>query len=183
VSGGSPQLIFEFKNPGSVRCTGPAGNFCAHDSSSNARELVITMFDPLSGKQKDSFHLAKEPGIDPDWAPSPDGSLVAVLDGNRNGSKIRYIPLRGGQPRVFEIKGYRNINILRWAWDSKGVFVVASRPSALLHIDLNGNVQPIRQPPDRTLGTYVWIVPSRDGSLMAINSQLQQGNVWMIDDF
>jgi Tol biopolymer transport system component len=182
VSGGSPQLIFEIKKPGSVRCTGPAGSFCAHDSNSNARELVMTMFDPLSGKQKDSLHVAKE-GIDPDWAPSPDGLLWAVLDRDRNGSKIRYIPMRGGQPRVFEIKGYPNTNMLRWAWDSKAVFAVAPRPATLLRIDLNGKVQPIRQPTERTLGNYLWIVPSRDGSYMAINTQLQQGNVWMIDDF
>ncbi len=183
VSGGAPQLIFEIKKPGSIRCTGPDGDFCAHDSNTTARELVVAKFDPLSGQQKDSLHVAKEPGIDPDWAPSPDGSLLAVLDGGPNGSKIRYIPMRGGQPRVFEIKDYLNINMLRWAGDSKAVFAVAPRPLTLLHIDLTGNVQPIRWQTERTSGNYVWIVPSRDGSHLAINAQLQQGNVWMIDDF
>jgi predicted Ser/Thr protein kinase len=181
VSGGSPQLLFEVKNPGRLRCTGPGKNLCAYELDGNTKELVITMFDPLTGKKKDSVHIPKPTGTSPDWALSPDGSLAAVIEGSRNGGQIRYIPVGTGQPRTFPIKD-RDVNSLSWANDSKSVFAVAPASGTVLRIGLDGRIQTVQGSPDNTLGRFFWAVSSRNGRRLAIEAQIVQGNVWMIDD-
>ena len=49
-----------------------------------------------------------------------------------------------------------------------------------MHIDLNGNAQPIwHQPqPEQT-----WGVPSPDGRHLAMYGVSQESNVWLIDNF
>jgi hypothetical protein len=101
--------------------------------------LIIKAFDPFSGQQKELVRLVGRP----DWALSPDGSFLAVLTGDRNGGEIRFIPLGGGPPRAFPIKGYKNLWTVDWAGNSKSVFTEAGWQTdleTLLRIDLSGHM-------------------------------------------
>jgi len=194
VSGGTSQLIFAFKDPVNLRCTGAAGNFCAYDSKAE-HELVITAFDPLSGKQRELLRIpfSDETGS-PAWAPSPDGSLMAILTRRGNASEIRFLPFGSGSPRVFAINGYSNVWTLDWAKDSESVFTEASWAEVtesswasiletLLNIDLKGHVQAIRWPEGYPRGSFVYSIPSPDGRHIAMDAVITNATVWMIDDF
>jgi len=181
LSGGPSQLIFELKNAGSLGCTGPAANFCVYDDNSNGRERIFVAFDPLSGKKRELFRVPIEPGVSPGWAPSPDGSWMAVLKVNPEGGEIRFIPLQGGKTRTYPVRNPYLSIVLDWASDSKGLFMLARQ--TILHIDLNGNVQLVQAPADRASGNYGYTIPSPDGRHLAILATIVDSNVWMIDDF
>ena len=52
--------------------------------------------------------------------------------------------------------------------------------ATVLHIDLNGNVQPIWHQPQPQ---QTWGVPSPDGRHLAMFGVSQESNVWVIDNF
>jgi serine/threonine protein kinase/Tol biopolymer transport system component len=185
LSGSPPQFVLELKDRTSLRCTGPAGNFCVYDTN-NGKEQIFTAFDPLSARQRELLRVPAELKTLLHWAPSPDGSLMALMTGDLDGGEVRFIPLGGGAPRVFAIKGYTETGMLGWAGDSKSVFAEANWPGAsvtLLRIELDGNVHPVRRPADRTVASYYETFPSPDGRHLAINGVIANANVWMIDDF
>jgi hypothetical protein len=105
---------------------------------------------------------------------------MALLKG---GLEIRLVPLQGGQPRTFTIKGYPYVIFLMWAGDSKSILARTTGKSGteIIRIDLNGNVQPIQAPPD-PVGTLDFAIPSPDGRHLAIRAQVTDANVWMIDN-
>jgi len=69
-----------------------------------------------------------------------------------------------------------------WAADSKGVFVSTWGPggTTLLHIDLNGNAQPVWHQPQPS---QTWGIASPDGRRLAMPGVSADANVWMIDNF
>jgi Tol biopolymer transport system component len=184
VNGGPPQLLFgELPTTTDMFCMSRAANFCAYGSrAADGRSLLITAFDPVAGTRKELLRTPTEPGAAYIWQPSPDGSQVAILKREWHLGQIRFIPVGGGQTRTLTVKGYTNLQSLDWAPDAKSVFVGTSGPAGatLLHIDLNGNAQPIwRQPqPNQT-----WGASSPDGRHLAMLGQSAEANVWMIDNF
>ena len=99
-----------------------------------------------------------------------------------NTGQIKFIPLGGGEARTVAVKGYVNLDSLDWAPDSKSIFVGTWGPSGatVLHIDLNGNAQPIWHQPQPN---QTWGIPSPDGHHLAMYGVSADANVWMIDNF
>ena len=143
---------------------------------------MITAFDPAGGNRKELLRISTEPGAEYHWAPSPDGSQVAILKTDWNTGEIRFIPFGGGQARTVTVKGYVPLVSLDWAADSKSVFVGTVGPAGatVLRIDLEGNAQPIWQHPEPTT---TWGIPSPDGRHLAMYGTSIDSNVWMIDNF
>jgi len=163
VNGGPPQQLFGVSElPDTFYCTSRVANFCAYPSrAEEGRSWVITAFDPVTGtKGKELLRIPTEPGAEYHWAPSPDGSQVAILKTDWHTGQIRFIPLGGGEARTVTVKGYVNLDSLDWAPDSKGVFVATFGPggATLLRIDLNGDAQPVWHQPQPT---QTWGIPSR----------------------
>jgi eukaryotic-like serine/threonine-protein kinase len=188
VNGGARQLLFEVKgdyDPYDLACTSRAANFCAFGSmADDGREMVITGFDPGTGQRKELLRVPAVPTWTR-WAPSPDGSQVATMQANENGTgRIRFIPLHGGQAREFTIQGYSHLSSVDWQPDSKGIFSGCWGPNnvaTLVHIDLDGNVRPIWQTPEHPYN--IWGIPSPDGRYIAMAGGSTDANVWMIDNF
>jgi predicted Ser/Thr protein kinase len=185
IDGGTPQFLFDVARPADCKCTGPLANFCAYGSNAEDRkELVITRFDPVSGEKKELLRFPTEPGHRAQWGVSPDASEVAVIESDRSLNQLRLFSLRDGRVRIFKIGGYNFLNSVNWTHDSRGFFTVGFAQNGLenlLHVDLNGHLQPVWQEPDYPFTT--WGVPSPDGRHIAIVGGRHESNVWMIDDF
>ena len=187
MSGGIPQLIFPVEDLTQCWCTNRAGNFCVlgrPDPQHN--QLAISSFDPLVGKERDLTRIPLEPGTDGGvgmdyaWQISPDGSWIGIA--KRNGNAIRLIPLGKDQARTITLNGYSGLTDLSWAVDSRSLFVssVGLDGAALLHIDLDGNAQPIWRQPQIT---SFWGLSSPDACHLAISGESRETSVWMFGDF
>jgi hypothetical protein len=183
VNGGAPQPLFEVPGFSGMYCTNRAANLCTYGAQPrDGRSLFITAFDLAAGKGKELLRIPTEPGAEYDWAPSPDGSQVAILKSDWNLGQIRFIPLGGSEARTITTKGYVNLDSLDWAPDSRSVFVDTWGPSGttVLHIDLSGNVQPIWH---QLQPIQTWGIPSPDGRHLTMFGESVDANVWMIDNF
>jgi eukaryotic-like serine/threonine-protein kinase len=183
LSGGVPEAIFPVPGMlGLFWCTNRAANFCAYVSRiADSSELLLTAFDPLGGKSKELLRVRVDPRATYMHSLSPDGSKFALAKTDSNEVQIRFIPLHGQGTGTISLGGYTHINSLRWAADSRGVFLAAFKASSnqLLHVDLNGKVQPIWQ--QSVVG--IAGIASPDGRHLAIAGTSGDANVWMIENF
>jgi serine/threonine protein kinase/Tol biopolymer transport system component len=184
VNGGATQPLFEVSPLlETFFCSNRVANFCAYPTrTADGKNWVINAFDSTGSKGKELLRIPTEPGAEYHWAPSPDGSQVAILKTDWNTGQIRFYPLGGGQARTVTVKGHIHLISCDWAPDSKSLFVGTSGPagSTLLRIDLEGNAQPVWQQP---MPSTTWGVPSPDGRHLAMFGTSIDSNVWMIDNF
>lgn len=191
VGGGVPQLLFPLEPLTSdERCTNRQAGFCAYGfATPDGKELVIKSFDPSHGRRKELLRIPVEGAAAQQWALSPDGSQVAILRMAWGANQIRFVQIAGGGTRTIVAQGYASLTSVDWSPDSQSVFVGSSGPggAVLLHVEKDGNVQPVwRQPqPLTTWGVplITWGVPSPDGNRITLFGTSSDGNVWMIDRF
>ena len=183
LSGGVPEALFPVPGMlGLFWCTNRAANFCAYVSrAADSSELLLTAFDPGGGRGQELLRVPVEPTAYYMHSLSPDGLQLAVARIDLNAVQIHFIPLNGQGARTVSLGGYTYINSLRWAADSRSVFLAAYRAgfNQLLHADLNGKVQPIWQQPFAGMAG----IASPDGRHLAIPSLSGDANVWMIENF
>jgi serine/threonine protein kinase/Tol biopolymer transport system component len=187
IAGGLPQLLLPVDGLTQYWCTNQAANFCVLGRpDTHKNELVISTFDPLIAKEKDLMRIALEPGTDAGvgmdyaWQISPDGSWIGIA--NRHGNTIRLLPLGKNQARTININGYSDVADFSWAVNSQSLFVSSMGPggATLLHVDLDGNAQPLWLQPQTT---SFWGFPSPDARHLAISSESRETSVWMIGNF
>ena len=187
ISGSILQLLFPVDGLTQYWCTNKTANFCVlgrPDPGKN--ELAISSFDPLSGDQKDLLRIPLEPGtdarvgLDYAWQISPDGAWIAIA--KRHGKVIRLMPLGTDQARIITLNGYSDLIDLNWASDSRSLFVSSLEPAGptLLHVDLDGNAEPIWRQPQTT---SFWGFSSPDARHLAISSESRETSIWMISNF
>jgi serine/threonine protein kinase/Tol biopolymer transport system component len=185
--GGAPKLIFNTERYVQFWCTNKAANFCVFGQPSMGRnELVVVAFDPLGGPGKELIRVPLEAGTSADigfdygWQLSPDGSRIAIV--KRHGNQIRLVPLGGGQTKTIMTNGYSDLLDLNWAIDSRSMFVSSLEPSGatVLHVDLNGYVQPMWHQPR---SDFTWGLQSPDRRHLAILGTVSEANVWVISNF
>jgi serine/threonine protein kinase/Tol biopolymer transport system component len=187
IMGGVPQLLLSVEGLTQYWCTNKAANFCVLGRPDPARnELAISSFDPLTAKEKDLLRIPLERGTqasvgaDYAWQLSPDGSWIAVA--KRHENRIRLVPLGKNQPRTITVSGHSDVTDLSWAVNSRSLFVssMESGGATLLHVDLDGNAQPIWLQPQTT---SFWGFSSPDARHLAISSESRETSVWMISNF
>jgi serine/threonine protein kinase/Tol biopolymer transport system component len=187
ITGGVPQLLFPVDGLTQYWCTNKTANFCALGRPDLARhELAISSFDPLSASQTNLMRIPLERGTqasvgaDYAWQLSPDGSWIAIA--KRHGNTIRLVPLGKNQPRTITVNGRSDVTDLSWAVNSRGLFVscMESGDATLLHVDLDGNAQPIWLQPQTTA---FWGFSSPDARHLAISGESRETSVWMIGNF
>jgi serine/threonine protein kinase/Tol biopolymer transport system component len=187
ISGGIPQLLFPVDGLTQYWCTNKTANFCVLGGADPGKnELVISSFDPLSADQKDLLRVPLDPGtdarvgLDYAWQISPDGSWLAIA--KRHDKRIRLIPLGKDQARTITINGYADLIELNWAVNSRSLFVSSLSPAGatLLHVDLDGDAEPIWRQPETI---SFWGFSSPDARHLVIASETRETNVWMISNF
>jgi serine/threonine protein kinase/Tol biopolymer transport system component len=187
IGGGAPQMLFPVEGLTQYWCTNRAANFCVLGRPDPPRnELAISSFDPRIGKQKELLRIPLQPGtnagvgMDYAWQISPDGSWIAIA--KRHGNTIRLVPLGRGQARTININGHSDVTDLSWSVNSRSLFVSSLGPggATLLHVDLDGNAQPIWR---QTQTTSFWAFSSPDAHHLAISEESRETSVWMIGNF
>jgi serine/threonine protein kinase len=187
LKGGVPQLLFNTEGFVQFWCTNRAANLCLFGRpSAGNNELVVAAFNPRGGPGRELVRIpldagsSADIGFDYSWQLSPDGSRIGIV--KRHGHQIRLVPVGRGQTRTITVKGNSELMELNWAIDSQSMFVSAVEPGAatLLHVDLNGDAQPVWQQPQPKL---TWGFPSPDGRHLAILGTSSEANVWVIGNF
>ena len=119
-------------------------------------------------------------GLDYAWQLSPDGLWIAIA--KRHGNTIRLVPLGEDQARTITVNGYSDLIDLNWAVNSRSFFVSSLGPggATLLHVDLEGNAQPVWVQPQTT---SFWGFSSPDARHLAISSESRETSAWMISNF
>jgi Tol biopolymer transport system component len=189
LSGGVPEAILPVPGMlGLFWCTDRAANFCAYVSrAADSSELLITAFDTLGGKSKELLRVPVQPAATYMHSLSPDGSQFALAKIDSNAVQVHFIAVHGQSTRTISLDGYTDINSLRWAADSQSVFLSGFRVgfNQLLHVDLNGKVQPLWKQPygQDSIRAPIPGIASPDGRHLAIGGLSGDANVWMIENF
>jgi hypothetical protein len=187
IRGGLSHLLFSVEGLTQYWCTGKTANFCVVGRRDPGKdELAISSFDPLTARQKNLLRIPLEPGtdarvgLDYAWQVSPDGSWIAIA--KRHGKTIRLVPLGKNQARTIDLNGYSNLTDLNWAVNSRSLFVsrLGTAGATLLHVDLEGNAEPIWQ---QSQTTSSWGLSSPDARHLVIATETRETDVWMIRNF
>jgi len=181
INGGPPQVVLEAPAIGNYECSRAPASICAFGQE-KPKELVISVFDPATGKPHEVAKLQRQTA-DWVWALSPDGTSIAALTFGATDNRIRLLSLSGQPARELVVKNWSRFTSMDWAADSKGLFVasnpVGSRQS-LLYVDLAGSAHQIWQV-DSIWAS--WAIPSRNGKYVAIPAPTVNSNVWMAENF
>lgn len=187
ITGGSPELIFSMREWSSSSCARPPSNLCAvAEQSEDHKQMIITSFDPIAGRGPElaRFNLSPNYESDPNRSllqciVSPEGKRIAVARGPEGPIQIR--ALFGGQTQVIRAKRISKMNLLGWAADGNGLFVlnITNGGGEILHVDLKGNVKLLwKCNRDRCFGGS-----SPDGRHFAIADSKLNANMWMMENF
>jgi eukaryotic-like serine/threonine-protein kinase len=188
VGGGVPQLVVETRNWQDFHCARAPASLCVMvEASHDEKQFTLTEFDPLKGRGKVLRTIEIDPSAGPNPSDasglSPDGSTFANSRRGEAEIHIRLLSLSGGSDREITVKGWPNIYGLDWSPDGKGFYCGTVSPQArtLLYVDLEGNAQVLWQ--YKAAGGEIWGVPSPDGRYLAIQGEVTNSNVWMVERF
>jgi Tol biopolymer transport system component len=101
--------------------------------------------------------------------------------GGKSESRIHLLSLSGGSDREIAVKGWPNNTGIVWSSDGKGLYCgsVSPQSGTLLYVDLKGNARVLWH----YKGGATWGVPSPDGRYIAIQGDVINTNVWMVEGF
>lgn len=181
LNGGPPHLVLEAPAIGNFECSHAPAVTCAFGQE-KPKELVISVFDPATGKPHEVVKLQNETA-NWGWALSPDGTSIAASTFSATDNRIRLLSLSGQPARELVVKNWSRFTSMDWAADSKGLFVVSNPVGlrqSLLYVDLAGSAHQIWQV-DSIWAS--WAIPSRNGKYVAIPAPTVNSNVWMAESF
>ena len=183
IKGGPPEPVMTGKTL-SVQCANaPAQRCVLEQPSADFKFDILSVFDPLKGRGRELLRIPIPNGYE--WALSPDGSKVAMLDSVKSVGRIRLFPLNGQPEQEIHFKGWQDLHNINWAADGKG-FIFAhtmeqDRGAALVHVDFDGKETVLWQV--KGSGIYLSGIPSPDGRHLAIFSLVHDNNMWLLEDF
>jgi hypothetical protein len=194
ITGGPSRLVLTAPLYGTPRCARWPATLCAiAEQTSDGKQLVFTAFDPAGGRGAELTRFEVDPAARYDagastgiripyvWDLSPDGTRIAVL--KRSEGRIHIISLVGQAARELKAKGWKSLETLDWAADSKGLFACSlQRASTLLYVDLFGNARSLWAP-KASLSLATRAVPSPDGRHLAMIGFTLNTNMWMMENF
>jgi serine/threonine protein kinase len=181
ITGGAPQLVLTASLYGPPGCARSPATLCLiAERSQDLIQLIFTAFDPLQGRGRELTRLDIDPHSNYDWALSPDGTRIAVL--NMMEGRIHIFSLSRNATMDFAVKGWKSLDSVAWTADGKTLFVSnhTEEGSVLLHVDLQGNSQVLWKQ-EGGVGTVA--IPSPDGRHLAIMGWTLNSNIWMMENF
>ena len=188
--GGTAQLVLTIHpHPGLQgwypRCAVSPAKLCViAEQDQDGQPIIFTAFDALNGRGAELTRFETKKGGGYNWAVSPDGTCIAVIDDwpKFEESQIHILFLNGHAPREIRVKDWNHLQRLFWAADGKGWFTSADTGKSwvLLHVDLQGNADRLWETQGPTLA---FGLPSPDGRHLAINAYINVNNVWVMKNF
>jgi Tol biopolymer transport system component len=116
------------------------------------------------------------------WNLAPDGSrFLTWQPGLRNGL-VQIRSLNGTVQKELRLAGWNELIDVEWNSDGKSLLVSAKTPRgfSLLRTDLDGHVQTLW---NSSAVSIMYPIPSPDGKQLALNVQMEDVNVWMLEGF
>ena len=180
LPGGAPQRILEAKWITNQQCARAPATTCLYSVLID-QALTFFTFDPFNGKGKQVLRIEQAASKDYNWSLSPDGNILAIANARTDEQpRIRLVSLNGAPEKWLTIHDWPGVASLDWAADSKSLWApsTGSEQNTLLNIDLQGQVRVVWQPKKKIVG---WVIPSRDGRLLALHVDSTSANAWMLE--
>ena len=139
-------------------------------------QRVVSQFDPMRGR---GAEITRNPLDVGDASISPDGARIALAFGDPR-NRIRVLTLEGKVEKEITVSGATGLTGLDWAADGRSFLCgnISETNSSLLRLDFEGNSRVLwTQPGNHS----IWAVPSRDGSLLALQGATESANVWTVE--
>src|SRR5262249_33604730 len=144
------------------------------------KDFVFYSLDLVRGKGEPLGKIQVTYGYFPGWSVSPDGSRLALVRGEDK-YKGRIDVLTFSDRAWHEVPvepAWGLLQSIAWAAAGNGFFVTSNLPDSknLLHITLNGKVQPLLHYDRRQ-----WMInpmPSPNGKYLAFQATTWDSNVW-----
>jgi DNA-binding winged helix-turn-helix (wHTH) protein/Tol biopolymer transport system component len=119
------------------------------------------------------------------WSLSPDGQMLVLVKKLHAPAEaeLKFVPVKGGSPRVVHVKEWAGISAIDWAADGKSMWasgVIAGETRAILNIDLQGQAKAVLVEKKPYVG---WAIASQDGKKLAFWESTGASNVWMLKGF
>ena len=197
VTGGPSELVLTIATPPEPiglagvhlheppRCArSPAGLCAIAERTADGKQLVFTGFDPVQGRGSELTRFDIDPTSAYKWDLSPEGDRIAVL--KRSDDQVHILSLIGQPERLITVKGWRSLETVDWAVDSKGLFTsdAKEKNSVLLYVDLQGNANVLwEQPGEQEGNNDIYAIPSSDGHHLAMFGWTRNSNMWMLENF
>ncbi len=184
ATGGPPEEVLKTPNDGTANfdCTSRTPGSCVWGHL-DQDQLILYAFDPAQGRGKEMARtrLARS-GYFLDWKVSPDGSRIAVSDGETLRGQVRIIDLRAGTERNLQIPGGWFILSLGWAADGTALFAgVQSTEYFIGRIELDGKAQVLlSRGRDQVLSS---LRTSPDGKHLAFTQESSLDNAYLLENF
>jgi len=180
VSGGPPEAVMNSPEWSGHSCSVGSGGFCvvAEDTPAT-KQVIFTAFDPFKGRGRE---LWRESEREVGWNVSMDGSRLAIATGEERERQIRIVSLHEGRAQDLTVKGWSGFTYVDWAADGRGVLASVLSPQGvtLLHVDMNGNPQPLWE--SRSVFN-AWCFASPDGRRLVIATEGSNSHIWMLENF
>jgi eukaryotic-like serine/threonine-protein kinase len=177
IAGGAAQALFSLQyRMAAPSCARAPSHVCiVSELTEDHKELIITSFDPLKGRGPELARIAQDPNHWTFGALSPDGTRLAVNDGQ---GRIRILSLHGElitQIRLKDSRGAFNVS-----WDHNGkALLVTTGGDTIMKVALDGTVQPLM----KNGSDFIAVRSSPDGRHMAIMLNGGNRNLWMMENF
>ena len=144
------------------------------------KEITFTVLDPEKGRKNEIAKISAEVDF-MSWDLSPDGTRIVLTKFDPKTSDVQIVPVEGGTPQKFSIKGWTQIAWVSWAADGKSLFVssLSSRGTSVVHVSLTGDAKLM----SKWVWNYASIYPSPDGHSLALGPLITNANAWLIPNF
>ena len=166
---------------GPLSCAKSPATLCAlAEQSQDAKQLVFTAFDALTGHGRELSRFDIDPSGDYVWALSPDGTCIAILKSSE--AQVSFLSVGRGNRRGIRVKGWNSLDALAWTATGNGLLVSSRMQdgSVLLHVDLDGSSHVLWK---QEGGMATFGIPSPDGRHLAMLGWTLNSNIWMMENF
>jgi DNA-binding winged helix-turn-helix (wHTH) protein/Tol biopolymer transport system component len=184
LTGGTGRVLLEETGINNFQCARAPSNTCIFSQFLEQGVRFFT-FDPDTGA-KTELPAANDPQWQAyNWSLSPDGQMLVLAKKMHEPTeaKLRFIPVKGGSPRLVNLKDWAGIGTIDWAADGKSMWasgIIAGETRALINIDLQGQTKAVLTEKKPYMG---WAIPSQDGKKLAFWESAGASNVWMLEGF
>jgi Tol biopolymer transport system component len=181
IDGGAPEPVLQATRGAQIHCSRGNSHCVLSEPDRGNDELILSTFDPASGKKDELIRIATDPASLPSWDLSSDGVTVAVVAIGDHQDCIRLVNLETGSGHSVCADQSAQLSGVTWSADGNGWFVTNSsvRKAAILYISSDAKVSQLW-----TTSTAVGApLASPDGTNLAFTVSSYNSNAWMIEDF
>jgi serine/threonine protein kinase len=178
ILGGAPEIIARGHFSEAACASAPATECAVEKFAQPDDQGIMFAYNVVKNTFRELFALSRFDS----WNLAPDGSrFLTWQPGLRNGL-VQIRSLNGTVQKELRLAGWNELIDVEWNSDGKSLLVSAKTPRgfSLLRTDLDGHVQTLW---NSSAVSIMYPIPSPDGKQLALNVQMEDVNVWMLEGF